>query len=117
MGAIVVFIIQLVITAVVLMVAALLIGNDHEFFGGLMAALGAATAIATLVLGINAMAYGYTMANLDAYVAKNQERSIMYTDMVRTYEQLRNQDVTASDSYLALYKEINDFNSEIDRYC
>ena len=115
MGAIVVFILQFAVTVAVFMFGHWLLENWCELFGGLMISLGAAMAIATLVLGINAIGYGYTMANLDAYVAKNQEKSIMYTDMVRTYEQLRNQDITASDSYLNLYKEIIDFNHSIDK--
>ena len=115
MGAIVAFIIQLVITVAVLVFGAWLLDNWCGLFGGLMVSLGGAMAIVTLVFAINAITCGYTMANLDVCIAKNQERSIMYTDMVRTYEQLRNQDITASDSYLNLYKEIIDFNHEIDK--
>ena len=63
---------------------------------------------------INAFAFVGANATMDSQLAYRQEQRIMYMDALSAYQELRGQDVTGSETYLSLYKEILSFNRSCD---
>lgn len=64
---------------------------------------------------INACAFVGANATMDSQLAYRQEQRIMYMDALSAYQELRGQDVTGSETYLNLYKEILSFNRSCDK--
>lgn len=89
--------------------------NDLPAIGIPTLILAAIFAIAGLIGGINAVGYIHTVSTLDTQVAYKIEQREMYVDALTAYQDLRIQDVTSSESYLSLYKEILSFNHECNK--
>lgn len=64
---------------------------------------------------INAFAFVNANTTMDSQLAYRQEQRIMYMDALSAYQELRGQDVTGSETYLNLYKEILSFNRACDK--
>lgn len=64
---------------------------------------------------INAFAFVNANATMDSQLVYRQEQRIMYMDALSAYQELRGKDVTGSETYLNLYKEILDFNRACDK--
>lgn len=63
--------------------------------------------------GINA---GYRLivhSNMEAYRAEKIEMRDSYVALLDKYDNLTGQDVTASDSYLAIYDKVIEFNTQV----
>ena len=52
--------------------------------------------------------------DIDSSIAYHQAKQIMYHEMIEKYDAAL-QDVTASEQHMALYKEILEFNHQVDR--
>lgn len=71
--------------------------------------------IPAIILSIVSFSFVCTAANIDTLQAKNKAQSAVYTTMIEYYEELRSQDVTASDAYMELYEDILTFNKEVGK--
>lgn len=69
--------------------------------------------LAAIGFGINA---GYRLivhSNMEAYRAEKIEMRDSYVALLDKYDNLTGQDVTASDSYLAIYDKVIEFNTQV----
>ena len=71
--------------------------------------------IPLIVLMINSIAYINTSANLDAFQQENRVQSAVYSTLLVNYNEMRKNDVTASETYMKLYDDILHFNRECEK--
>lgn len=89
--------------------------NDYVAVGIPAICLAVVLSIVSVFGVFNAIAFVSAKTTMDAQLAYRQEQRIMYMDALSAYQELRGQDVTGSESYLNLYKEILDFNKSCDK--
>lgn len=102
----------------VLMVIGLLIILNKDFLlsevtVAIAVILVAVFSLAAIGFGINA---GYRLivhSNMEAYRAEKIEMRDSYVALLDKYDNLTGQDVTASDSYLAIYDKVIEFNTQV----
>ena len=89
--------------------------NDYIAIGISAVCLAVVMSFVSIFGIINALAFVGANATMDSLLAYRQEQRIMYMDALSAYQELRGQDVTGSETYLSLYKEILSFNRSCDK--
>ena len=89
--------------------------NDYVAVGIPAVCLAVVMSLVSVFGIVNAIAFVGANATLDSQLAYRQEQRIMYMDALSAYQELRSQDVTGSETYLSLYKEILVFNRACDK--
>ena len=115
MGAVFAFLFCVIITIVLFVVSARFFNNDYDFAAVGTLALAMIMVFISFFAGINFIAWSIVKVDIDSSIAYHQAKQIMYHEVIEKYDALALQDVTASEQHMALYKEILEFNHEVDR--
>jgi hypothetical protein len=71
--------------------------------------------VLAVVLSFCSIASVSTMANLDALQQENRVQGAVYATLLVNYDEMRRNDVTASETYMTLYSDILNFNRECEK--
>lgn len=115
MGAVFAFLFCVIVTVALFVASARFFDSDYGFAAVGALILAVIMAFVSFFAGINFIAWGMVKVDIDSSIAYHQAKQIMYHEMIEKYDTLALQDVTASEQHMALYKEILDFNHEVDR--
>ena len=117
MGAVFAFLFCVIVTVALFVVSARLFDSDRDcsFAAVGILVLAIIMVFISVFASINFVAWGVVKMDIDSNIAYHQAKQIMYHEMIEKYDALALQDVTASEQHMALYKEILEFNHEVDR--
>ena len=115
MGAVFAFLFCVIVTVALFVASARLFDNDYEFAAVGTLVLAIIMVFISIFAGINFVAWGIVKMDIDSSIAYHQAKQIMYHEMIEKYDALALQDVTASEQHMTLYKEILEFNHQVDR--
>ena len=115
MGAVFAFLFCVIVTVALFVASARYFDSDYSFAAVGTLVLAIIMVFISIFAGINFVAWGVVKVDIDSSIAYHQAKQIMYHEMIEKYDALALQDVTASEQHMALYKEILDFNHEVDR--
>ena len=115
MGAVFAFLFCVIVTVALFVASARIFDSNYEFLAVGTLVLAIIMVFISIFAGINFVAWGIVKMDIDSNIAYHQAKQIMYHEMIEKYDTLALQDVTASEQHMILYKEILDFNHEVDR--
>ena len=115
MGAVFAFLFCVIVTVALFVASARIFDSNYEFLAVGTLVLAIIMVIISIFAGINFVAWGVVKVDIDSSIAYHQAKQIMYHEMIEKYDALALQDVTASEQHMALYKEILEFNHQVDR--
>lgn len=115
MGAVFAFLFCVIVTVALFIVSARFFDRNYDFAAVCALILAVIMIIISIFATINFIAWGIVKMDIDSNIAHHQAKQIMYHEMIEKYDALALQDVTASEQHMALYKEILEFNHQVDR--
>lgn len=71
--------------------------------------------VLAVILAFCSIASVNVMANLDALQQENRVQGAVYSTLLVNYDEMRRNDVTASETYMKLYDDILHFNRECEK--
>lgn len=115
MGAVFAFLFCVIVTVALFVASARFFDSDYSFAAVGALVLAIIMVFISIFAGINFVTWGVVKVDIDSSIAYHQAKQIMYHEMIEKYDALALQDVTASEQHMALYKEILEFNHQVDR--
>ena len=115
MGAVFAFLFCVIVTVGLFVASTRFFNNNDEFLAVGTLILAIIMVVLSIFACINLVAWSIVKTDIDSNIAYHQAKQIMYHEMIEKYDALALQDVTASEQHMALYKEILEFNHQVDR--
>lgn len=92
-----------------------LLDEDHGVLGLLSIAVAVVTFFGTVGFTINAFDYGDYLMNPDVRIEYTTEKHDSLVQLLANYNMMLENDINASESYMAIHKEVRDFNDAVRR--